>query len=619
MRILLPTLHVRPSAQAIPLAAGNLKASLPAELQSQTELLDLFSPQSVAEMAEGILARSPQLIAFPLYLWNRQQVLQLCRHLRQQQPDLFLIAGGPEASADAAKVIREGQLDGVICGEGELPFTQLATFLNQGRQPAAISGFLPAANSDQTIEPAICPDLSRLNSPWLTEVLPLQEGCGVLWEVARGCRFNCAFCYDAKGHHGVRPLPQERLQAELALFVEKMVAQIWILDSTFNAPPERGKQLLRLLIEQAPEIHFHFEAKADFLDEETAELLSQLSCSVQIGLQSAAPEVLKPLHRSLKSGKMTQALQQLSQAGVTFGLDLIYGLPGDSHSGFRNSLDFALQQQPNQVDIFPLAVLPGTELHQKQTEFGLRADPQPPYLVRENRSYSAAEMTLSQHLATVADIFYNRGRAVGFFLQFCEALAVGPAELLEQFGHWLRSQPELNTEQKESAENWRPAEILSLQQSFFAERLLTTGRKKLLRIAEDLLNYHYSCAEVLLAEECRPAAGELTIAQIRQRRWELNPAVRIQNFNYDLEELEEVGGEKLGWLVKHLRAEPSFGIFLQQQGQPIVESISAEFAELLLATDGQQSTGQLLAGSEPQTTDELMQFAVSQGILLPAT
>jgi hypothetical protein len=111
----------------------------------------------------------------------------------------------------------------------------------------------------------------------------------------------------------------------------------------------------------------------------------------------------------------------------------------------------------------------------------------------------------------------------------------------------------------------------------------------------------------------------LTIAQIRQRRWELNPAVRIQNFNYDLEELEEVGGEKLSWLVKHLRAEPSFGIFLQQQGQPIVESISAEFAELLLATDGQQSTGQLLAGSEPQTTDELMQFAVSQGILLPAT
>lgn len=620
MHISIPTLHVRQSTQAVPLAAGNLKACLPAEQQRQTTLIDLFPEQSSAAMMRSIMANRPQLVAFSLYLWNRQQVLQLCCDLRRQYPELFIIAGGPEASADAATVIKEGELDGVICGEGELPFAQLVNQLNSSEPPVAIPGFLAKGNdSSHSVTPAICPDLAQLPSPWLTATLPLTEGCGVLWEVARGCRFNCAFCYDAKGQQGVRPLPLERLQAELQLFVEKNVAQIWILDSTFNAPPQRGKQLLQLLIEQAPQIHFHLEAKADFLDQETAELLAQLSCSVQIGLQSADPKVLKPLNRTLKPGQMSQALQLLSNVGVTYGLDLIYGLPGDNHSGFVNSLDFTLQQQPNQVDIFPLAILPGTELHQRQSEFGITANSQPPYLIEKNRSYCQAEMEQSQRLATATDIFYNRGRAVGFFPQLCEALANRPAELLESFSDWLNARPELSAEQKASAEGWQPAEILPLQQNFIAESLLAKGKKKLLPLVEDLLNYHFRCAEVLLAPECLPANRPPKTKLLRKQRWQLNPAVQIQRFNYDLDELEQVGGEKLSWLVKQLNAETSYGIFLHQHGQPVVESLQPDFAQLLLSASGQQETEKLLHGIERQTANELLQFAVEQGILLPAT
>ena len=68
MRILLPTLHVRPSAQAIPLAAGCLKACLPQSLRATTQLLDLFPEPSDADLLEQILAPQPQVIAFPLYL-----------------------------------------------------------------------------------------------------------------------------------------------------------------------------------------------------------------------------------------------------------------------------------------------------------------------------------------------------------------------------------------------------------------------------------------------------------------------------------------------------------------------------------------------------------------------
>ncbi len=620
MRILLPTLHVRRSAQAVPLAAGNLKACLSPKLQKQTELIDLFPEQSLDEQLQLLLGYQPELIAFPLYLWNRHQVLQLCRQLRAQQPELVLIVGGPEASADARSVIDEGQLDGVICGEGELAFSQLVSSLNNHTPQSNIPGLITAgSDANRALSSASCPDLTQLASPWLTAVLPLQEGCGVLWEVARGCTFNCAFCYDAKGSQGVKPLPLARLQAELQLFVEKKVSQVWILDSTFNAPPQRGKQLLQLLIEMAPEIHFHLEAKADFLDAETAGLLSQLSCSVQIGLQSAEPEVLKPLHRAIKPAAMAQALKLLSDAGVTYGLDLIYGLPGDNHQGFCNSLNFALQQQPNQVDIFPLAVLPGTELHQRQDEIGLVADPQPPYLVQQTASFPAHELEQSRQLAVATDIFYNRGRAIGFFLQLCTALSMQPAEMLTTFDHWLQRHPELGMAEKTTAESWQPAAILPLQQAFVANILEEKKRAQLLPLVEDLIHYHFCCAELLLAEDCHPASETASTKHLLLQRWRLNPAVRIQRFNYDLEELEEVGGEKLSWLVKQLRKEVSFGIFLRQQGQPLVESLDPEFARILLKADGHQTAKKLLKEADLQSGTELLQFAVSQGLLLPVT
>lgn len=620
MRILLATLHVRPSVQAVPLAAGCLKANLAAELRQDCQLLDLFAEQSDDEICRALLARQPHVIAFPLYLWNRTTILRICRQLRQVQPELFLLAGGPEASADSQKVVREGGLDGVICGEGERAFAQLMQQLQGGQKPGPIAGFVPAVDvTDRQPTTATCPDLAALPSPWLQGDLALQPGSGVLWEVARGCHFNCAFCYDAKGHQGVRPVPFERLREELELFVARGVSQIWILDSTFNAPPERGKQLLTLLAEQAPEIHFHLEAKADFLDEETAELLSHISCSVQIGLQAADPAVVMPLQRAFKPEQMERALKQLSAFGVTFGLDLIYGLPNDNHAGFCRSLDFALNQQPNQVDIFPLAVLPGTVLYRQQERFGIRAASEPPYQIQANRSYPDAELERSRQLATATDIFYNRGRAVGFFLQLCDVLGQTPAELLENFADWLAGQTQLCAKRLDSAESWQPADILPLQQAFTARVFQVAGLQKLQPICTDLISYHYLVAETLLTADCRPVERLPTLPEFTMQRWRLNPAVRLQQFHYDLEELETYGGLPLGKIHQQLSPAPNWAIFFRRAEGLICEALQNDFARLLHAAKTGQTGAQLLQQLPAGEGGELVQFAIAEGLLQKAS
>ncbi|HEY7744993.1 MAG TPA: radical SAM protein [Desulfuromonadales bacterium] len=567
MNIVLATLHVRPSAQAVPLAAACLAASLPENLRRKTRLLDLFPGEDDEQLLTAILTGDPDLVAFPLYLWNRHRVLTLARSLRRRRPDLFLLAGGPEATADPEGVLVEGELDAVIRGEGEITFRDLLAAREKGDDPTGLAGLTlrTAAGVAAGPERAAVAHLDDLPSPWLTGILTPTAGSGVLWEISRGCPFACDFCYDARGGHGVRPLSAERLLAELDRFVRAGVSQVWVLDSTFNFPPERGRELLRLLARKAPNIHFHLEAKADYLDRETARLLARLSCSVQIGLQSARPEVLRRLHRALDTDLFARQVRLLAAEGVTFGIDLIYGLPGDDYQGFCQSLTFALQLAPNHLDIFPLAVLPGTPLHRHREDFAIESGSTAPYLLRRSASWSEADMARSRRLAAAVDLFYNLGRAVGFFAALLKGAGTEPVPFLEGFADWLLKERQVEEQRFLAIDTWRPDEVRQLQEDYLSHLLRRQRLESLLPAALDLLRYHFHYAETLLGAETLPAPPA-TLAGLDPwtTRWQTAPTVRLVRFAYEVLDLLEMGEPDLERFTALFRPVGSMALFVRR-------------------------------------------------------
>ncbi len=608
MKILIVSLHVRRSAQAVALAAGNLKAALPAPLQQTTRLLDLYLEQPLAQMLETIKTEQAELIAFSVYLWNRPQIVQLVKELKALDSPPFILAGGPEASADSGQLLASGPFDAILRGEGEESFAQLAERMVRNETLAGIAGLY--LDPRQPLSEACCCDIEQLASPWLSNSLKPVEG-GAVWEVARGCPFNCNFCYDAKGTAGVRPLPLARLAAELELFCRNGTEQVWVLDSSFNAPQKRGEQLLRLLLDKAPQLHYHLEAKAEFIDPNTIDLLSQLSCSVQLGLQSADSEVLAGLNRKINPQKFWAGVELLANSGLTFGLDLIYGLPGDSYAGFCASLERTLNYRPNQVDIFPLAVLPGTKLYQQKTELGLEADAQPPYLLRQSTEFPAEQMHACALLAAAADLFYNLGRAVGFLLPCCESLRITPLQLVEDFRDWF-----IETQGGEDAllnhDGLHSEQILQFQQDFIAQRFRQAGRHKLLPIVSDILDYHYRYAETLLGEETLPAADEIPEGAVLG----LAKGVCLIHFRCDILaalENEQIDLRRWGKLLEQT---PTTGLMIRRGGEVLSEALTEEFAELLARAKQGQTARQLLAGLPAEEAGELLQFALQEGLLI---
>ena len=370
-----------------------------------------------------------------------------------------------------------------------------------------------------------------------------------------------------------------------------------MLDSTFNFPAERGRRLLELVRREAPHLHLHLEAKAEFLDRPTARLLARQPSSVQLGLQSFRPEILRNIHRSLDPQIFHDQAALLNREGVTFGFDLIYGLPGDDYRGFAGSVQGALELRPNHLDLFPLAVLPGTALDRRRAEFGLVADAEPPYLLRSSASLDAAAMDRCRRLAAAVDLFYNLGRAVAFLPTLLQAIGTDAVAFFEEFAAWLDTRG-ITAEELETPESWPATRVASVQEEFVAAVFAGRGRSELWPAAQDLLRYHFHYAETLLGAETLPAVPEeLRGRGFWDRPWQTAPTLRLVPFHYEILALQELAEPNLEQINRLFRPVGSVGLFLRRGDEVLCESLEEEFLTLLRGSDGRRTPRDIFAGT----------------------
>ncbi len=391
--------HVRRSLYSVPLGIASVAAQLQKETKyslASIEILNDYPEETtIEEFEQIILSYNASVICFSMTVWNRTRIENIVKRIKEKtgaNAPTFIV-GGPEVSANLDCVRETSLWDELLVGEGE---NCVAQILGTPSTPAGEA------------------NLEELPSPWLSN-FPLLNPLdyeGLLWELARGCPFKCSFCYESKGSSRVRHFPMERIRAELKLFKQQGVNHIFVLDPTFNYDLPRAKSLLNFFLEEGEGIHFCFEARAEFIDEELASLMAEVDCSLQIGLQSAIPSVLKEVNRPFDKEKFVEHIHILDRAGVIYGFDLIFGLPTDTFDGFLESLQFSLALRPNHLDIFRLSILPSTQLAEEAIKYNICWQKNPPYLVQSTPTFLSQEMDFAQKIADCVDSLYNKGAMV---------------------------------------------------------------------------------------------------------------------------------------------------------------------------------------------------------------
>ena len=131
-RALLVQLPIPPAGHApvkgnVPLAGAYLK--MYAELRGRQEgnlndrwQIDLLPTADAntlgdAALVEAILAREPHLVGFTCYLWNIDRTLWIAERLKARRPELILLVGGPEITADNSWTLNHPAVDYAAIGE----------------------------------------------------------------------------------------------------------------------------------------------------------------------------------------------------------------------------------------------------------------------------------------------------------------------------------------------------------------------------------------------------------------------------------------------------------------------------------------------------------------------
>lgn len=620
MQIVLVAVHPYPSPQAVPLANAFLQSFMNVHVGSDfsVEIVtrDFFLDRNPLDCSAELVALKPDLIGFSMYVWNREQCKDIAREMRHLAPEVRLFAGGPEATADPHGVLEDSLFDFLVVGEGEETFADICRNVANGAELSGIPGVAMRSGDDfQLIPRDLLEDLDAIPSPWLTGVLDARQYGGVLWQLSRGCSFTCDFCFDSHGEKGVRHFSLDRIEAELRHFAELDVPQVFVLDSTFNRDVRRAKAILNLIRKHAPRVHFHFEVRCEFIDREMAQLFGEICCSLQIGLQSSDPAVLRGVGRRFRRESFVYSVSMLNETGAVFGFDVMYGLPGDTIRSFSESIDFALSFYPNHMDIFPLAVLPGTALAARSEAMGLRHLPKPPYTLLASPTFSASELSDARRLALACDVFYSRGKAVAWFNSVMVALRIKPSVFLAQFGHWLLR--EMGDDIRE--ESLDDDEVWLLQRSFLCKMFEPDNLRRLLPLVLDLVDYHHHYAAAMSSPPPEPTGDRIPEpSRLLELTAHITPSAQLAKFSYEILDILEAGELNIRAFADQAVNCGSWAVIYPRFDGVATESLVEPYFRLLELMDGHTSCGRISAGIGLPDDEALsfLEFAAAEGILL---
>ena len=413
-RVLLCQLPIPPAGPApvrgnVPLAGAYLK--MYAELRGlgdryQIDLLPTADANTLGDAAlvEVILAREPWLVGFTCYLWNIDRTLWIAERLKTRRPELIIIVGGPEITADNSWTVNHAAVDYAAIGEGEQTFTELLEALSQSPDhtlaPMATgtSGIAGLHVRGMTVPPAFrkpLPHLNDISSPYLAGILDAADEQMLLLETIRGCVYKCKFCYYPKSYDDLYYVSEEKIVANLRHARERGAREVVLLDPTLNQGRNFDK-FVELLARENPDKQFTYfgELRAEGIKDTTAKLLKQANFSeVEIGLQSIDPLAMDLMDRKNNMKAFERGVKSLLDVGIDVKVDLIIGLPGDTMDSVRRGLDYLHGNRFfSSIQVFNLAILPGTAFRSEAAQLGLEFQPRTPYYVMRTPTLDMAQM-----------------------------------------------------------------------------------------------------------------------------------------------------------------------------------------------------------------------------------
>ena len=381
LQLPIPQLNYGKQTGNIPLAAACLKQAAVDIPGTVVEIVpeSIVSYLGDAALLHEILSREPDIVGFSVYSWNLRRSLHLAEKIKEAV-NCRIVLGGPEITPDN-RLVRSESVDFRVVGEGEAVFRHLLQDDTFWQKKTA------AACADKLFQSNPSPYLAGLLEPEIEDM--------VLLETQRGCPFRCGYCSYGKSRQHLTLKSAPLLLEAVEWAAAHQHSELYFLDPTLNTRPGIEALLEKIrTVNHRRNLALISEIRADRLDACLADRFASAGFNwFEVGLQTTNPRALDLMNRSTDPVRFLAGVSLLKERGISATIDLIAGLPGDNLDGFKRSVDFIVENDLQQdVQVFPLAVLPGTDFRARSRALGLIFEPEPPYPVLATPSFSGENL-----------------------------------------------------------------------------------------------------------------------------------------------------------------------------------------------------------------------------------
>jgi len=326
----------------------------------------------------------PRLVGATCVTLNYPIARRMLKACKEFAPHIFTVIGGPHVTfAQDETLLQSPWIDAIVIGEGERTLLDLARAVEEGKDVHHVPGIAFADNGAVTRTPprASIEDLDELPLP-ARELLPMARyralgtTCTVI--TSRGCPYSCIFC---SGHRMFGPKVRFRSPGLVVDEIERLqrdfnYAKVNIVDDTFTVNHHHAEAICEEMLRRGLRMKWSAFARVDRMNQDLARLMNRAGCEwVLFGVESADEGILKTIRKGITPEEVRRAVKTAAEAGINVFNSFIFGLPGESRDTALRSMAFGSELQQKygaKYGFHVLAPLPGTELYDRNDEYGIR-------------------------------------------------------------------------------------------------------------------------------------------------------------------------------------------------------------------------------------------------------
>ncbi len=372
----------------MPLGFGYLSANLPKS--HNIRLWDgILKNQPNSKVVDEIRQFKPDVAGVSVWNFNMAAAKEVIGIIKENFPELTVVAGGPEPSGQREKILNSLGCDYAFVGEGERPYRKFLELFSDGvltsEAKSGIAGFVYKDENGKVVcnQPRFesLEDLNYcdyetvdlngyLDNGYMYGIHPNTNRTASI-VTSRGCPFPCEYC-SARLLNGpkVRTRTVESVIEEIRELHEKYrIGGFNIIDDNFTFHIDFAKEVCREIIKLGLDgVSFYSPqgVRLEFLDEELLELMKQAGwrCIV-IAPESASDKTLKNMRKKIKLETVMEKMRLIKNSGMNmFGFFMI-GYPGETDEDIRKTLRFARKNPFDYVLISCFQPLSGTPAYEK--------------------------------------------------------------------------------------------------------------------------------------------------------------------------------------------------------------------------------------------------------------